>query len=206
MSRAPHPQRAECMIAMRKAIESGKPDSLAAVRATFEATVPLSAWKSWLRIVRAGGDEAITAPPDPTAMPAVLKMAASSVPLDLPTRLAAMDANVALLVSFCVAQVPDPNTGEISLRCKNPVLLEKAIRVQNLASRLSLDHAEKVLELERIRSQMDEIVVAVVDALQAEVPEAVARRVIQRLIDIDKEQQDRLNGIRPIREATYIGA
>ncbi|WP_429574856.1 hypothetical protein [Paraburkholderia sp. UCT70] len=181
---------------MRKAIESAKPDALAAVRATFEATVPLSAWKSWLRIVRAGGDEAITAPPDQAAMPAVLKLAASSVPLDLPTRLAAMDANVAMLVSFCVTQVPDPKTGEITLKCKNPVLLEKAIRVQALASKLSLDHAEKVLELERLRDQMKELGEALGEALNLEAPD-VTDRVLRKLHAAAQAQRDRLAGIAP---------
>jgi hypothetical protein len=187
------------MVAMRKAIESGKSDALAAVRATFEATVPLSAWKSWLRIVRAGGDEAITAPPDPTAMPAVIKMAASPAPLDLPTRLAAMDANVAMLIAYCVVQVPDPKTGEITLKCKNPMLLEKAIRVQALASKLSLDHAEKVLELERLRNNMEELGKVLGEALNLEAPD-VTGRVMRRLHAVAKAQRDRLNGIAPYKD------
>lgn len=199
MSRAPHPQRAACMVAMRKAIDAGTPDALAAVRASFEKTVPSSAWKLWLRTVRAGDDEAITAPPDPTAMPAVLAMAASAVPLDLNTRLAAMDQNVALLTSYCVVQVPDPKTGEIVLKCKNPMLLEKAIRVQALASRLSLDHAEKVLELERLRNQMEEIGDVLGSALNLESREVV-ERVTRRLREVVQAQKDRLRGIVPERE------
>jgi hypothetical protein len=153
--------------------------------------VTLSAWKGWLRLLRAGDRADVEQPAESVAVTthpvtpvtAIVPMGVPVRGLDFDTRLRHMDEAAGALVD--VAWPVDPETGRRG-KVRNPMLLKSAHAAMAQAASLQVKSQEAAWSQERCQKWMENVIDTVAEVVNGAADHELARQIVEALAALDQ--------------------